>query len=955
MPELSTHYRSLAAWIERNGEKFTDAVLLVLALNAYKVSAFFPAVPGIAQAATLVALAMFASSRIDPGASVWRRYLRLLPGYLLTALAGAFAVGWWFNLPTAHGATGALWLVLTLVLRLGRIAAGQGRILDALRAHRIDLLAGDLALLVWFTFVAPRWSLQAGPGWLATGLLGAGWVLLHWLAPLHDPFGRRPRAKAIGSALALAGVWALLWLLPTGVQAAPALVFGGWLAVGLVLFRLAACQWAAERIAGPPEILRWIGLLAVAGFFFAPFARAGIHGTGDALYYATFLADALTQFRAGIFPVFVGQSEYQFNGSIIPIRVAPGFQHLGGLADLLTCRTLNPMAVQNLLVTGTAAATAASAYACARRLSPDRFAAWAFAVLFVSCPGVMGLAYNMDLYMSWLTAPWVPVVFALGLQSFSASGARLYGALGFALGVTWWLHPPVALWLILSQVLVQFVRLIWRRPALSMLAREIVAGATAFLATAGYPLISALLYPANPAVGADGGFVVPANHILQQLLDAFPAAWLPLSELGRKLGDYQLGYGLLASAVITAGAAWRARDPGLRALLAVMAVLLLLVVPVPGLNLALWQIVPAGVRTVTNTWAMQRLYLVLAGCTLLLVAAAWRHLPGAWAPQRRILLAAACVWSGAEAAKFLHGSLVSVTSVTASPDRLAPENITLTRYSYGLFARKPAYFTHGVTDPAMENRLLGPDLATIVDDNYAAAARQASTLLELPFVGRGTHFEVEPRPVIEPGHHYLASLVLAGEARSEGALVLEGSRLQRVYGLPEYGEARAFGLGVESNRYFPLRTSGTVRESVRVLFQPTATASSIAPSKMNLLEYDPDKLPVRVESLLPYRARVRAGEPLWLETPRLYQAGYVARVGGRPTEVRASAEGLVCVQVPAGDSIVEVNYRAPVGLQAAFWVSLIAMATGLATILTTGLRALTASPAANVKPAANGP
>lgn len=954
MRELSSHFRSLSAWVERNGEKFTDAVLLVLALNAYKVSAFFPIVPGLAQAATLVGFAMFASSGVESGASLWRRYLRLLPGYLLTALAGAFAVGWWFNLPPAHSATAALWLGLTLVLRLARLGTKEGRILDLLRDHRVDILAGDVTLVCWLTFVAPRWSLQPGPGWLATGLLCVAWVLLHWFVPLHDPATGRSRAVIIGNAVGLIGAWGLLWLVPAGAQGLPALVFACWLAIGVTLFRLASLQWASDRHEGPAEVLRWIGLLATVGFFFAPFARAGIHGTGDALYYATFLADALTQFRAGIFPVFVGQSEYQFNGSIIPIRVAPGFQHLGGIVDVLTGRTLNPMAVQNLLVTGTALATTFSAYVCAKRLRPGGFSAWAFAVLFVTCPGVMGLAYNMDLYMSWLTAPWVPVVFALALRSFSTSGARLYATLGFALGVTWWLHPPIALWLVLTQVLIQLVRLVWRRPNPLVVGREIAAGAMAFLATAGYPLVSALLYPANPAVGAGGGFVVPANHILQQLLDAFPAAWLPLSELGRKLGDYQLGYGLIAATIVATGAAWRTRDPGLRSLLAVIVVLLLLVIPVPGLNLALWQLVPAGVRTVTNTWAMQRLYLVLAGCTLLLVAAAWRHLPETWTAHRRLLLAAACLWSCSEAAKFLHGSHVSVTSVTASAHRLAPENITLTRYSYGLFARKPAYFTHGVTDPTMENRLLRPDLATVVDDNYTAAARQASWSHDFPFVDRGGHFEVEPRPEIEPGRRYLVALGLSGESRPEGSLVLEGDRLQRVYGLPEYGEARAFGFGPENNQYFPLRTTGTARETVRVLFQAAAPVGSVAPARLTLLEYDPDTLPVRVGSLLPYRASVRASEPLWLETPRAYQPGYVARVGGRPAEIRASAEGLVCVPVPIGESQVEIEYLAPPGLQAAFWVSLVAIIIGLAAVLTAGLRTLMAPPAATVKPAATG-
>jgi hypothetical protein len=93
-------------------------------------------------------------------------------------------------------------------------------------------------------------------------------------------------------------------------------------------------------------------------------------------------------------------------------------------------------------------------------------------------------------------------------------------------------------------------------------------------------------------------------------------------------------------------------------------------------------------------------------------------------------------------------------------------------------------------------------------------------------------------------------------------------------------------------------------------------------AKVRLLGYDRDALPVRVDSWIPYRARVRSPEAAWLETPRVFQTGYEARVDGRPAEVRESPDALVAVAVPKGESSVELAYAAPAGLRLLFWLSL---------------------------------
>lgn len=949
-------FRTISAWLGRHQEKLIDAGLLGLALNYSGLFTGTLPPPWSAQLIMLGLFAVLVSPRAHLTSGVWARYLRLLPGHVTTAVAGILLLVWWFNLDRNHAWFAPLWLVLTALVRLP-LADPVRRATGHFRTHRLDIIAMDLVWLAGFSLATPRWCQRPGPAPLAVALLMLGWAAWHWMRGGHDPAQGAVYRRRSWTVLGLALAWGLLWQRAAGAW--PAVIFTGWLGAGLLLTRLLVGRIAAPLADGCSEVMRWLGLVAVVTFVFHPFASGNARGADDARYYATFLSDALVQFRQGVFPVFVGQSEYQFNGGVVPIRIAPAFQYAGGLLDMLTGRTLGPLAMQNLLIALTALAGAAGSYACLRRTTLSASVAWMLAVLFLTCPGVLSLVFVSDLYMSWLTAPWVPVVLYLCCRSFSTGGARLFAVLGFSLGITWWMHAPVALWLTLLASGLQLARLIWRRPAWRLLSAELAAGSIAFLTTAAYPLASGMLYPVDPAIGASGGFVVPAPNILHQLLDTFPAVWLPVSTFGRVISDFQIGYGLLAVGLVVLPAAWRTRRIELRGLVVAAALLLLLLVPVPRLNLFLWELVPEMIRVVTNTWVMQRLYLLLAGCLVLLAGATWASTrPSAWLHW---VLVAACCWSGLETTKFIRGSRAIIGPREKVSTSLLPENITLTRYSYGLFAVKPAYFTHGVTDPVLENRFLAADLHTVTGGNQSAASRlaRAGKSSEHILTRSGEVPALLTSFTLRPGRRYLAELVTSADPFPTATLIMKGATMERIYGLPEYGESRSFGLGGERIPFFALHTSSAREEIVNVQLFPADQAGLSELDggvRLRLSEYDAAALPVQIRSWIPYTATVRTDDSVWLETPRMYQAGYVAGVNGQPVEVRRSAQGLVSVPVPAGISEVEIRYVAPAGLLAAFWLSLGAIGAGLAVALVTGWRGLTAAePAAPATPAAPAP
>ena len=99
----------------------------------------------------------------------------------------------------------------------------------------------------------------------------------------------------------------------------------------------------------------------------------------------------------------------------------------------------------------------------------------------------------------------------------------------------------------------------------------------------------------------------------------------------------------------------------------------------------------------------------------------------------------------------------------------------------------------------------------------------------------------------------------------------------------------------------------------------TPAASYLNFGSYELREYDPAKLPIRLESLLPYHARVTTGSRALLETPRLAIPGYRALVDGAPVQIRVSPDGYVAVPITPGEHEVIVDCGAPVAVRIAFW------------------------------------
>ncbi len=681
--------------------------------------------------------------------------------------------------------------------------------------------------------------------------------------------------------------------------------------------------------------MRWLLLLCGALCLSGPYFSPRLIGTADALWYHHLLADAVTQFRAGVFPVYVGQSDYSFNGAVYPLRAAPYHQYLAGFLDLLSGRSLGFFALQHATIVLSFVAGAFSAYFSLLWISGARRWTAAFlALLYVTSPGVAGLFYAQDLYMSGMTLPWVPLAFAALVRTFDDPRARPGVILAAALATLWWAHSPIALWVTLIAGLSQVVRLA-RGKGTKARVPGAAAAAAVFCVLAAYPIVSVFLLrsPGETIVP----YVMDRELLLKWVSGSFPSSIEPLDPAGPGLNHLQLGYSLwLVFAAAIALGFTRVRVLSVALLLAAAAFLLILVFPVPFLTRVLWMHFPETLVGMTLYWPMQRLYIVVAAAT---VVGFYRLVCDDTSFGPRILaftqsvLGVGLLWSGYQA--FILAGIAGQQggTVAESSRYTLTENVAVQRHTYGLFARRPAYFSHGVVDPRMEARLLDLESGGVIATDYAIAPNGAP-MEEL----RGTVdvnpgiLNLAPALVLEPGRRYLLTFAFAQEDTT-GVLQMNGDHFFREYGLPESGEEKAFGSGPKNEKSITVWTSLPSPETVKLRFIPTGGTRTPSDylrfAKIRLSPLDPATLPIRVTSLIPFQAGVRSPGRALLETPRMFVPGYEATVNGARVPVLKSPEGLIMFSVPAGESRVELRFTGPVLLRAAFWGSAIGWVVAL--------------------------
>lgn len=675
------------------------------------------------------------------------------------------------------------------------------------------------------------------------------------------------------------------------------------------------------------EAARWCFLCAVATWLFHPFATSRFYGTGDALWYANMLADYVLQLRAGIFPVWVGQTEYAFNGAVYPLRVAPMYQHVGGALDFITFHRLTFFELQHLIIITTGVAGLVSCYLCLRAVLPrNRWPAAMLATLYVSCPGALALVYTQDLHMSWMTLPFLPIAVYGAVRSFDRDDWSSWLAIAIGLGGAWLAHAPIAMWITSIVSVMQIVRLLTVHRAWPSWKRAILGGLL-FAAIAQYPFVSVKLLQSPGAAPADGGSLPNPEKIILALQNAFPGCVHPLSAGAGELSDIQLGYGLAVGLLAGLIALIIRRHMALALLIAAAVALLSVALPIPHWDELFWlKLAPEVVRRLSYYWPMHRLYIVIASLLTFGFAVAVASLTTARTNARTVMSAAlilACGWSLYETRQFIEAGRLRTATALDTERKQRPENRLLMNHAYGLFAKLPPYFSNGVVDPDSQFRLLQKETWTPVQEWTHTREIAAGTFVGKRDANPGV-INLEPALVLKPGIRYELEFNF-GPHEYDGVLQLVGTTFFREYVLPESGEFAAFGTRSPNDHRIILWTTRDSPERILVRYVPRVSSSlSIITSgfaTFRLFELDP-RFSIKLKSRCPLTLEVNSPAEAELETPLEDIPVYLAVVNDNAVQTKTSAAGLLSLPVPKGQTIARIEYHAPLFLKLSYTLAL---------------------------------
>lgn len=672
-----------------------------------------------------------------------------------------------------------------------------------------------------------------------------------------------------------------------------------------------------------------LGVLGLAAaWLLHPFATAQMYGAGDALWYANMLADFVLQLRAGVFPIFAGQTEFAFNGAVYPLRVAPMYQHLAGMIDVLTGRTLGFITLQHLTVIFCGVAGIFASYLTLCRITPNRrWCATGFAIVYLSCPGILGTIYTQDLYMTWMTVPLAPLAVYGIIRTFKRDDMASQFWLGAPLAALWWAHSPIALWFTIIAAVSQGIRLAGLLDSFVPFRRATI-GLVVFAILAQYPFVSVAEIKTPGVDSTVVGSLAHPEKIVEFVHAAFPRVLLPLSDHARELSDLQLGYAFWAILIFSSLLMLRAPRKDLAILLIGSVFLLMLLTPIPWLTNSMWHLLPTSVVRITYYWPMQRFYLILAA----LLAAAGQISSNIEFRRHRVLgatfaivLTSGCIWSLWESRQFIRIATERTGTAESSSRAQLLENIVLMDHSYGLFPKIPAYFSNGVVDPRSEwtlrslasGELLSGKVGRIISSGLFSGTVDANPGI----------LDLGPRFHLEAGRRYGLKFDFA-RGDVSGILQILGHSMFREYSLPSSGGGLAFGSELGNSRTVDLWTTDLAGDDVYVRFIPMAPGAHAADFE-NFGSYEMHEIqlgddPVTITSLIPYKARVFGATASLLETPRVFMPGYVGVIDNVPVNVIRSEEGLAEIAIPSGDHTITLSFKGSRILRMSYWAAVFA-------------------------------
>jgi hypothetical protein len=185
--------------------------------------------------------------------------------------------------------------------------------------------------------------------------------------------------------------------------------------------------------------------------------------------------------------------------------------------------------------------------------------------------------------------------------------------------------------------------------------------------------------------------------------------------------------------------------------------------------------------------------------------------------------------------------------------------------------------------------------------------------------------DVYPGIEVKAGEHVILRFEFDEDRHYNGFVFFFSEHAYREYHLPDSGFDKAFGIGGSRTTVISLWNSGSQTEHYHfsMIREPgnDLNINGGLFANLSISEFEPQALPIDLESLIPYRATVSSSTGGWLETFVLFLPGYRAWVDGVPAPVVKSSQSLAEVSVPPGRHSVELRFVGTVRLWLAAFVS----------------------------------
>jgi len=693
--------------------------------------------------------------------------------------------------------------------------------------------------------------------------------------------------------------------------------------------------WFSWKVIGPILLIGSVALYIVTPYFTARHV-----GSGDALFYHNMFTDYLTQTRAGVFPVRIGQTEslwYGAGGETAAIYLF----YLGSIIDQVTGKALDPIIIQHLVVILTILLGGYSMYFVTTRIAPKyRWICAVLAILYITNPGILTQLYIYDAYPTLASAALIPLFIYGMLASVERPQRWAIILVAGTLAALWSAHAPIALWCTTICAVFQLLSFIWL-PARRQRLMIGVQGALLFLFLfVGYFVATQTLVVAGTNNLYSFSAETYVASVMDNLRSVIPEVFLPLQS-NHPLADVQLGYSLWIVLFCCLFFAIRKKNVYLALLLACTGLLLVFLFPIPLITEFLWARLPQFFQ-ITSLWPMERLYPILAA--LICVAGAlclpyvYRLIQNRWLRTRlfAIMVGAMLALNLAEATKLVRGGFYSQFVGADYP--LTTENV-ITTYTSSLNIISPYYY-----DPILENRLLNlsnPTIRLISNLKYVSDQCMAQRGLDQLKLWSGDTIkadrrislaaESEERPVtpvltfpVKPAQRVVLGFQFNNENFS-GRFEFFGGTIRREYDLDKLFTSQQ--IEQTTGLFLPFWTSGTMATNVSFQFNAVCEPNKSCQASFQSFCYIPysyNSLPVRVYSYVPYKARVTVSQPVYLETHRLFYPGYEAHVNGQVVPVSVSPLGMAMIPLIAGENDVTLDYVGTPIMNLTFVISLLA-------------------------------